>query len=643
MAHTQRAPYGCWASPITGDVIVSGTLRLGEVALNSGNAYWLEGRPAEAGRVVLMRQDASGTMQELTPAPFNVRTRAHEYGGGALAVQGETIVFSNFADNLLYQMDAGGAPRAITADSNCYYADMQFDTARERLIAVREDHRATGEAINTLVAVALGGGQDDVVLAEGHDFYSTPRISPDGTQIAFLGWDHPNLPWDGTTLYLAGFAADGSLTDVRAVLGGPDESIYQPEWSPDGVLHAVSDRTGWWNIYRYDGEQWRNLAPLDAEFGQPQWVFGMRSYGFTSPDDLLCVVIQDGSERLMHLDATSGTLTHLLPEYTSFDYVVVSDGQAVFQAASPTRPVAVMRLELASGAAQALRAGSSVQIDERYFSIPEQIAFETTGGQTAYAIYYAPKNPDFAAPDGELPPLLVRSHGGPTGAASTAFSLSIQYWTSRGFAFVDVNYGGSTGYGREYRQRLNGNWGIVDVDDCVNAAKSLAARGLADPDRLAIDGGSAGGYTTLSALTFRDTFKAGCSLFGISELEVFAKDTHKFESRYLDTLVGPYPERKDIYYERSPINYVDQLNCPMILIQGLDDKIVPPNQAEMMRDAVRHKELPVAYIAFEGEGHGFRKAANIKRALEAELYFFGRVFGFTPADTIEPVEIDNMD
>jgi dipeptidyl aminopeptidase/acylaminoacyl peptidase len=642
MTQPQTAPYGTWRSPITSDLIVSGTITLGQVMLSGTDLYWIEGRPAEQGRVVLMRRSQAGQITELTPAPLNVRTRVHEYGGGAFTVQADTLFFSNFADNLLYRLDPGAPPRPITGQSDLRYADLVADPARSRVIAVREDHSQGGEAINTLVAVDDQGQQADLILASGHDFFSSPRISPDGALLAWLAWDHPNMPWDGSTLFVGRFDENGALTDIVQVAGGPEESIFQPQWSPAGVLHFVSDRTGWWNVYRWQGSKAHLLAPMEAEFGQPQWVFGMSTYGFEGPDRLLCSIQQHGSERLVRIDAASGEISEVPTPYTSLNYLQVSPERAYFLGGCPSEPRGLISLDLASGGTSVLKTSSQIQLDPSYLSSPQQIEFPTEHGQTAFALYYPPANPDFQAPEGELPPLLVRSHGGPTDAADSSLNLQIQYWTSRGFAVVDVNYGGSTGYGRAYRQRLNGQWGVVDVDDCVNAARALVSQGRADGSRLAITGGSAGGYTTLCALTFRDVFKAGSSLFGISELEVFVNDTHKFESRYVDRLVGPYPERKDLYYERSPINFVDQLNCPLILLQGLDDKIVPPNQAELMRKSAYAKGLPVAYLAFEGEGHGFRKAANIKRALDAQFYFLARIFGFTPADNLEPVEIENL-
>jgi dipeptidyl aminopeptidase/acylaminoacyl peptidase len=507
---------------------------------------------------------------------------------------------------------------------------------------VREDHTGEGEAVNTLVSVDLRSGGPGTVLVSGNDFYAAPRVSPDGSRLAWLTWNHPNMPWDGTQLWVAEMDGAGSLVRAEQVAGGVDESVFQPEWSPDGVLHFVSDRTGWWNLYRWRGGRMEPLCAMEAEFGLPQWVFGMSTYGFASSGQILCAYAQAGRTHLARLDTETGELEEMESPYTEVYGLRVAGGRAVFRAGSPTEPISVVLLDLQSGQLEVLRRSSDITVDAGYVAVPESIEFPTEGGLTAHAFFYPPTNRDHVAPPDERPPLLVRSHGGPTGAASSSLSWDIQYWTSRGFAVVDVNYGGSTGYGRAYRQRLNGQWGVVDVDDCANAARYLVERGLVDGNRLAIRGGSAGGYTTLCALAFRDVFKAGASYFGVSDLGALARDTHKFESRYLDRLVGPYPERRDLYRERSPIHFAQDISCPMIFFQGLEDKVVPPNQAEMMVEAVRAKGLPVAYLPFEGEQHGFRRAENIKRAFDAELYFYSRVFGFQLADQVQPVVIENL-
>ncbi len=644
MSETTVAPYGSWKSPITADLIVAGTVGLSNILADGDVIYWIESRPTEAGRNVIVRCTPDGCLADMTPAGFNARTRVHEYGGGDYLVHGGALFFANFADQRLYRQDDAGAPRPVTPEAPFRYADAVIDAARHRLICIREDHTlADQQAVNAIVAVAgdgdTAGGQ---VLVSGNDFYASPRFSPDGTQLAWLTWNHPNMPWDGCELWVATVQADGSLASATRIAGGADESIFQPEWSPDGVLHFVSDRSGWWNLYRWQDGRAEPLCAMAAEFGLPQWVFRQSTYAFVAADRIACAYTQAGAWRLAMLNTTARTLTPFDLPYTEIGNVRAVAGRVVFTAASPAHAPAIVSLDPLTGRFTVLRHSSETAVDAGYLSMPEPIEFPTTGGLTAHAFYYPPTNRDYRAPEGERPPLLVLSHGGPTGATSTALRLSLQYWTSRGFAVVDVNYGGSTGYGRAYRERLNGGWGVVDVDDCVNAARYLAARGLADPQRLAIRGGSAGGYTTLAALTFRDIFKAGASHYGISDLETLDTDTHKFESRYLDRLIGPYPERRDVYIARSPIHFTDRLATPIILLQGLEDKVVPPSQAETMFAAVKAKGLPVAYVPFAGEQHGFRRAENIKRALEAELYFYSRVFGFALADAIEPIEIANL-
>jgi dipeptidyl aminopeptidase/acylaminoacyl peptidase len=507
---------------------------------------------------------------------------------------------------------------------------------------VREDHSAAGEPENTIAAVDLAGDGAGRVLVRGNDFYAAPRLSPDGGRLAWLAWDHPNMPWDGCRLWLAGVAADGRLGEPRCVAGGERQALCQPAWSPDGRLHYVSDRSGWWNLYRDEGGRARVLCPMAAEFGRPHWMFGLSAYGFEAPDRIVAAYCADGVWRLARLDAATGALSDYETPYTDIDFLTVSAGRAVFVGAGPSEPAAVVALDTATGQLEVLRRSTAVSLDRGYVSTPEPVAFPTEDGHTAHGFYYPPRNHEFAGPAGETPPLLVMSHGGPTGASTGAFSLRVQFWTSRGFAVLDVNYRGSTGYGTAYRRLLEGQWGVADVDDCCNGARWLAERGLADPARLAIRGSSAGGYTTLSALAFRDVFKAGASHYGIGDLEALMAETHKFESRYDRSLIGPPETGRRLYRERSPIHHAERLDCPVIFFQGLDDKVVPPSQAEAMVAALRAKRLPVAYLAFAGEGHGFRKAETIRCTLEAELYFYGRVFGFRPADHIPPVEIENL-
>jgi len=637
------APYGSWKSPITSNLVASETVDLAEVRIVGQDIYWCEMRAAEKGRSVVVRRTPDGQATDLTPPPFNARTRVHEYGGGAIAIADGAVLFSNFDDQRLYRLPPGGPPQPISPDAKLRFADGVFDRRRGRLICVREDHTAADrEATNTIVAIALRSGGAGEILVSGGDFYSNPRLSPDGSRLAWLAWNHPNMPWDGCELWVAGVNEDGSLGRRERVAGGLEESIFQPEWSPDGALHFISDRTGWWNLYRWRDGKIVPLAPMDVDFALPQWRFGMSTYAFESANRIVCTYTRGGTWHLATLDTATGKFERIQAPYTQIGSVQAAAGRAVFVAASPAEPAAIVQMDLGTRRCEVLRRASHVKVERGYLSVPEAIEFPTEGGRTAHAFYYRPQNGDCAAPAGERPPLLVMSHGGPTGSTSNALRWGTQYWTSRGFAVLDVNYGGSSGYGRSYRRRLDGQWGVVDVDDCVNGALDLVGRGLADGKRLAIRGGSAGGYTTLCALTFRNVFKAGASHFGISDAEALARETHKFESRYLDRLIGPYPARRDLYLERSPIRFTDRLSCPVIFFQGLDDKIVPPNQAETMVEALRRKGLPVAYVSFEGEQHGFRQSEHIRRAFDAELYFYSKIFGFTLAEPVEPVPIENL-
>ncbi|MBC8030574.1 MAG: S9 family peptidase [Pyrinomonadaceae bacterium] len=648
MPDALSAPYGTWKSPITSDLIVGGSVGLSQPLIQGEGIYWIEMRPNEGGRNVLVKRDNSGATTDLTPAQLNVRTRVHEYGGGDYTIHDGLVCFSNFSDQRLYRqsgIEDAETPEAITPSAGMRYADARIDPSGKWLICVREDHTVVGQdAVNTLVRLDLNGNDDcGQVLVSGNDFYSSPRLTPDGSRLAWLTWNHPNMPWDGTELWIGEFGQDQLFKTTQRIAGGLDESIFQPEWSPEGVLHFVSDRSGWWNLYRVtEGGVVEAVCEMEAEFGMPQWGFGMSSYAFESADTIVCTYIEKGMSKLALIDTQTKKLEPIDCPYTDIRFLRASPGQAVMRAGSSTQAAAIVKFDFETRSFTTLRRSNNLQIDADYVSVPRAVEFPTEDGLTAHAFFYPPKNPDFRAPEGELPPLLVESHGGPTSAAATALSLNIQYWTSRGIAVLDVNYGGSSGFGRVYRERLKGKWGIVDVDDCVNGALFLVRESQVDGKRLMITGGSAGGYTTLCALTFRRTFKAGASHYGVSDVEALARETHKFESRYLDGLMGRYPEMKGVYYERSPINFAEQLACPVIFFQGLDDQVVPPNQAEAMVGALRAKRIPVAYIAFEGEQHGFRQAQNIKRALDAELYFYSQVFGFELAEPVEPVEIENL-
>ncbi len=690
------APYGSWTSPLTAELVAGSAVGLGAVRAAGDELFWLELRPAQGGRSALVRRRAGGGIADVTPPGANVRTLVHEYGGGAYVVferpgGGVTAIYSEFQDQRLYRLDldggggagaAGAAPRAITpeptAARSLRYADATVSPDGRTLVCVRERHEADG-VVNELVTLPADGSAEPLIIAGGHDFYAAPRLSPDGRRLAWLSWDHPGMPWDGTELWVADVTgsdpAGGQLAAERLVAGGPDESVVQPAWSPDGRLHFVSDRTGWWNLYRAtpDLTAAEALAPAAAEFAGPSWVFGLQDYAFLPGGSVAAFYGQDGAEHLCVLGPEAGTgrppsatspaagdpgCLVALP-LTTFASIAALGTRIAAVAGSPTTSMAVVLLDPAGGSVTEVRSSRTLEVDPGYLSIPEPVAFPTgyepasvrgplaeelaAGPLTAHALYYPPASRDFQGPACERPPLIVVSHGGPTSAATSALSLATQFWTSRGFAVVDVDYGGSTGYGRAYRRRLLGNWGVVDTVDCINAARYLAERGDVDPARLAVRGGSAGGYTTLNALTRHSVFAAGASYFGLADLEAFAGGgTHKFESRYLDGLVGPFPHEAATYRERSPIHHVDGISCPVILFQGLEDAIVPPVQSEIIAEALERKGLPYAYVPFEGEQHGFRRAESIARSLEAELYFYGRVFGFTPAGELEPVAIRNL-
>ncbi|MDQ3407932.1 MAG: prolyl oligopeptidase family serine peptidase [Chloroflexota bacterium] len=655
-------PYGAWPSPISVDMVVGGSRSLGAVWLDGQELFWLEGRPQEGGRQVLMRRSATGQPEDVTPPGYNVRTMVHEYGGGAFVVRDGLIVFSDLRDARLYTHRPAEEPRPLTADGPYRYADLRLDPGQERVLCIREDHSSAGEeARNSVVAVDLSDGSV-TTLIEGADFYSHPRPDAAGEQLAWLCWSHPNMPWDATELWVGRLGPAG-VSERRRIAGGPGESIAQPEWAPDGSLVFVSDRTGWYNLYRWrDGSDDARspapaglstpaeapapaepLAPMAAEFADPQWVFDWSSYAIDSDGTIVAAARSGGRDRLYQLPPDGAEPQELEQPFTELAGVRALDGRVAFLGGGPRESTAVVLLDRATGSSQVVYRPSEVTVDPATLSLPQSIRFPTAGGREAYALFYAPTNPAVRGPDGALPPLIVISHGGPTSNATAFFHPETQFFTSRGFAVVDVDYGGSSGYGREYRQRLDGAWGIVDVEDCTHAALFLAAQGLVDRDRLLIRGGSAGGYTTLRALTTGDTFAAGASHYGVGDLEALARDTHKFESRYLDGLVGPYPESRDLYLERSPINDTDRLSCPLIVLQGEDDLVVPITQAEQLVAALEAKRIPYAYLAFAGEGHGFRRAENMARALEAELSFYAQLFGFELVDPVEPVFIAHLE
>ena len=645
MSGRKVAPYGSWASPTTIDVLLKGTVQMRNqmVRWDGDDLYWSELRPDEAGRIVVCRRTANGEIADLTPPGFNARSRVHEYGGGHFAVEGGTVWFTNFTDQRLYRQDGDEAPRPITAAADVRHADMVVDSGRGRVYAVREDHTTGASApVNSIVSINCEGAADAFTVAAGNDFYSSPKLSADGKRIAWTTWNHPNMPWDGSELWVGELDRTGHVMSSRKIAGGDSESVLQPEWSPDGELYFISDRSDWWNLYRARGEGDEPICPRAAEFGAPQWVFGMRFYVFTGPDEIVCLYSEPGGTKLGRIDLNAGAMRQVELLYSGLSNLHTNGDKVAVFAASSTLTERVLTIDLESGAQEVVKVSNPAHLDPGNMSIPKPIEFPTEGGLPAHAFFYPPKNQGFEGPPDEKPPLMVRCHGGPTGSAGPSYTFEYHYWTSRGFAVVDVNYGGSSGYGRAYRARLNGNWGVVDVDDCINAARFLVKQGVADGNRVSITGGSAGGFTVLLSLTKRDFYDAGASHFGIGDLELFIKETHKFESHYVDTLVGPFPERADLYRDRSAIHFAHNLKCPVILFQGLEDKIVPPSQAEEFVAVCREKKLPHAYVAFEGEQHVFRQEKNIRRSIEGELYFVSRIFEVDLADKIEPVKIQNF-
>lgn len=640
MTTKQKAAFGSWESPITTDLMLSDSVGLGEISIFEDAIYWIEMRPQESGRYVVVKQTPDGQQIDVIPPDFNARSRVHEYGGGSYLVTEQGLVFTNFSDQALYLIDSNNDCHKLTKQRDCRYADMVYDQNHDRLICVREDHSDKAkEAVNTVVAVPLKGDGDEKCLVEGADFYSNPRISHDGKQLCWISWQHPNMPWDNTSLFIAHINSAGLLEQQNLVAGGnKNEAVCQPSWSPDGDLYFVSDRNNWWNLYRQTDNGIECLIELEAEFAVPQWSFRNCNYDFIDKESVLAIYRQQGLAYIGLINLSEKTLETLSLPYTDIESLVCNQNTTYFLAASPTEFSSVIEYDIKQRDYSVLRKANSLSLDQDYITIGEALSFPVDKENKAYAFFYRPKNKGFIGLDDEKPPLIVISHGGPTGESHNGLKMVAQFFTSRGFAVLDVNYGGSSGHGRAYRQRLNGEWGIVDVNDCSQAARYVADQGWVDIERLAIRGGSAGGFTTLAALAFTDVFKAGASHYGVSDLEALAKETHKFESRYLDSLIGAYPEEQELYKARSPVNAVDKLSCPVIFFQGLEDKIVLPNQAEMMVDALKEKGIPVAYLAYEGEQHGFRQAKNIKRTLEAELYFYSTVFNFECADKIEPVE-----
>jgi dipeptidyl aminopeptidase/acylaminoacyl peptidase len=668
MTGKQSSPYGSWRSPISAEIVAASPMNwLGHLCTEGDQLFVLRAFPQQGGRGGVARVHFDGDRieyEDITPTAYSVRSRVYEYGGQGFAVKDGVIYFSNFPDDRLYRQRPGEEPKPITSGGAMRYGDLTIDPVRNRLICVREDRRPmttapageNAEPVHTIAAVNLNPDSTIVpsdreyygtVLWEGADFVAFPTISPDGRQLAWVAWNHPNMPFFSSALWLADLADDGTLINPRQIVPECEESITDPRFSPDGILYFCSDRSNWWNLYRWiqngttEG-MIESVCPIAAEFGNPYWNVGLTVYRFLSPTRILAPYNDCGTWHIGVIDTETHQMDKVPTPYTFIVRLATAGNVGYMIAGSPRLPRQLIRLDLTSGELRVLDSSVHYDIPPEDISPGQHIGFPTEHGLMAYGFYHPPVNRDFQAPANELPPLIVECHGGPTGSTKNALDMQVQYWTSRGFAVLCLNYGGSAGYGREYRNRLRNNWGVVDVNDAVNGARYLVEQGLVDPNRTIVRGGSAGGYLTFAALAFRNYFKAGSALFGISDLEVWHLETHKYESHYAETLVGPYPAMRDLYHERSPYRKANQINAPMIITQGSDDKVVPPNQSRFVADSLRTRGVPVVYLEFEGEAHGFRKFETVLTVLRSELTFFGRIFGFTPAHHLPALKIDNL-
>jgi len=640
-----KSHYGSWESTITPEKITEGGLRFSEIRSSGSDLYFLEGRPEESGRYVIVKQASDGKISDAIPKEFNSRNAVHEYGGGSYAVGQKNIYFTNWNDQRIYKVN-GENVNPITKEppfeKSIRYSDLTLSIDEEWLFCVRETHFEKEEAKNELVAISTTENSQ-IVLCTGRDFYSSPRINPTNKEICWLEWDHPNMPWDGTELFIANFDLDG-LSEIKFIDGSKNISIIQPEWSDSGELIYISDESGWWNLKKYSENTTATILDEETDHGEPAWNFGVRTYFLKDDYIYLRGSSKNNNKGLIRKINISGEIIEEIEVlHTSIGGLTHHENKALYIGASPVSNSEIVSYDLMKKNEETIKESNPVKIDIEEISIPEEISFPTTQNAIAYGYFYKPKNKNFQGESEEKPPLLVISHGGPTSATSNALNLSIQYWTNRGIAVADINYRGSTGYGKKFRDSLKGNWGVYDTDDCIAAVDHLSEKGLVDSSRVAIKGGSAGGYTTINALTFHDRFAVGATYYGIADLSVFIDDTHKFESKYLESLIGKYPEEKEIYYERSAINFTDQLSCPMIIFQGTEDKIVPPSQAEIMAQGLRDKKIPFSLIMYEGEQHGFRQSKNIISSLESELYFYSKVLGFKPFDKLNEIEIENSE
>ena len=640
MLERKIVPYGGWPSSLSAEWIADDAVSLGQLCLDGSDVYWSEVRANDKGRSVVCKLGEKGVAEDFSPPNSNVRSRVHEYGGGAYCVERGELWYSNVNDSRVWHKSRDGTAVPITSGENCRYADLVRDPNRNQLIAVSEEHiEGIKEPYNRLIGIRETG--DVVTLVEGADFYASPTLSNDGKWLSWLSWDHPCMPWDGTLLWRAPIENDGSVGERVLLAGGSNRSIFQPTFAPDGTLYFVSDQSGWWNLYRLRENNIELVLPLEAECGVPQWNFGLSTYGFASEHLVVISYIVDGLSKLATVDLRTSAFSPIHSSFVDISGLKAGDGRVIFVGGSLLKLPAVASINLETKEIDIIYQSGEANLGVSDISRPTPVSIPVGKNETTHGFFYQPRNASYVGPSDALPPLIVKCHGGPTGQTSTALNLKTQYWTTRGFAVLDVNYRGSSGYGRAYREKLNGKWGLADVEDCVSGANWLAAKGWVDGGRMAISGSSAGGYTTLCAITFAECFAAGASYYGIGDLSKLAKETHKFESSYLDILIGSLAEENPDISDRSPINSVEMLTCPVIFFQGLEDKVVSPAQAEAMVTALRKNGIPVAYLPFSNEGHGFRQSENIKRALEGELYFYGRVFGFQPADNLPTVSIEN--
>ena len=671
----QTKAYGSWSSPLSAKILAQKSIRYGHMCVDNGNVYWLESRASETGRGVIVKRNRSGEIQDCLPGSISVRSKVHEYGSGDYIVKNDVIYFANAKDQCVYRYDGNLQQLTEKVNANkskitepelieARYADFELSTDNQYLICVRETHYNNSvnskKVVNELVCIHLSSNDDFKpvqVIQTGRDFYTFPRLTLNANRLTWTCWDQPEMPWDSAELWVADFHKDGRVDAVHKVAGGVSlerkESVYQPEWSSDGILHYISDSSGWGNLYSCRDGVRNALTPIDREFGIPQWSLASSTYVITEDNHIYAVYVQDGQQQLCHIDESTGHIEPIkLPIKDFGEHLLLSKDKLVYKGAGPAISEGIYEFDLLTQKNNLISLETKSPLPFEEISVAQPIVFEvnvsdaeqieTNKTRICFAFYYQPKNSQYTAPENTAPPLIVMSHGGPTGMTTSSLNSAIQFWTHRGFAVVDVNYSGSTGFGKKYKDRLIGKWGIIDVEDCVAVAQYLVKQNLADKDSILIRGGSAGGYTTLCALTFYDEFKAGTSRYGISDLECLATDSHKFEARYLDVCIGEYPKEKQTYINRSPIHFTEKLSCPILILQGEDDKVVPPNQAEMMVDALKEKGLPFAYQLYKGEGHGFRKEETIIHSLNAELSFYRQVLNINSDEQIDQIKVENL-